>query len=127
MVTERNWLVVYEPFERWHGRNIPEFFEGQEFIPSSLMVRGSNLSQAPSIRSVELDETKSMDTDESKEYWYPEKRLLQIDHPFSALFLDIASIYGTTISVVVEISPNRPTSGAVVSRAFLVRCSKEDV
>lgn len=39
MVTERNWLVIYEPFERWTGRTIPEFFQGQEFIPSVLVVR----------------------------------------------------------------------------------------
>ena len=38
MVTERNWLVIYEPFERWTGRNIPEFFQGQEFVPSVLVV-----------------------------------------------------------------------------------------
>lgn len=38
MVTERNWLDVYEPFERWTGRNIPEFFQGQEFVPSILVV-----------------------------------------------------------------------------------------
>lgn len=38
MVTERNWLVVYEPFERWTGRTIPEFFQGQEFVPSVLVV-----------------------------------------------------------------------------------------
>ncbi|CAM9757021.1 unnamed protein product, partial [Laminaria digitata] len=39
MVTERNWLVIYDPFERWTGRTIPEFFQGQEFVPSVLMVR----------------------------------------------------------------------------------------
>ena len=38
MVTERNWLVIYEPFERWTGRTIPEFFQGQEFVPSVLVV-----------------------------------------------------------------------------------------
>ncbi|CAM9520656.1 unnamed protein product, partial [Discosporangium mesarthrocarpum] len=36
MVTERNWLDVYEPYERWTGRNIPSFFQGQEFVPSVL-------------------------------------------------------------------------------------------
>lgn len=43
MVTERNWLVVYEPFERWTGRTIPEFFQGQEFVPSVLVVSFSRV------------------------------------------------------------------------------------
>ena len=42
MVTERNWLDIYEPYERWTGRTIPEFFQGQEFVPSALVVSGTD-------------------------------------------------------------------------------------
>ena len=43
MVTERNWLVMYEPFERWTGRTIPEFLQGQEFVPSVLTVSSARV------------------------------------------------------------------------------------
>jgi DNA topoisomerase IA len=33
VVLERNYLLVY-PYDKWVGREIPEFVEGEEFLPS---------------------------------------------------------------------------------------------
>ena len=42
--------MIYEPFERWTGRTIPEFFQGQEFVPSVLTVSSARLFRAFSDR-----------------------------------------------------------------------------
>ncbi|CAN0317100.1 unnamed protein product, partial [Hapterophycus canaliculatus] len=66
MVTERNWLVIYAPFERWTGRTIPEFFQGQEFVPSAL-VMDEGMTQAPPLLSesdlIGLMDQKGIGTD----------------------------------------------------------------
>jgi DNA topoisomerase-3 len=48
MITERNWLVVYAPWEQWNSRTMPTFHQGQTFIPSELLMK-EGLTQPPQL------------------------------------------------------------------------------
>ncbi len=39
MISERNWLDVYVPWERWGEKSIPLFHQGQLFVPSMLQMK----------------------------------------------------------------------------------------
>ncbi len=41
MISERNWLDVYAPWERWGEKSIPLFHQGQLFVPSVLQMKQS--------------------------------------------------------------------------------------
>lgn len=38
IVLERNYLEVY-PYDKWTGKYLPDFFEGEEFMPSVCELR----------------------------------------------------------------------------------------
>ncbi len=39
MISERNWLDAYTPWERWGEKSIPLFHQGQLFVPSMLQMK----------------------------------------------------------------------------------------
>ncbi|CAM9932316.1 unnamed protein product, partial [Phaeothamnion confervicola] len=54
MITERNWLDIYDPWERWNARSIPTFHEGQEFVPSALEMTEGRTEPPPYLSESDL-------------------------------------------------------------------------
>ena len=54
MVTERNWLEVYHPYESWKGRKIPVYREGEVFSPTRLGFLAGRTEPPPLLSEDEL-------------------------------------------------------------------------
>ncbi|KAG5177013.1 DNA topoisomerase, partial [Tribonema minus] len=54
MITERNWLEIYHPWERWSDKAIPTFTVGQEFVPTSLMLTEGRTEPPPLLSESDL-------------------------------------------------------------------------
>lgn len=55
MILERNYLDVY-PYDKWSDKNIPVFTQGEELVPSRLIMHEGSTSPPTLISEPELIE-----------------------------------------------------------------------
>lgn len=53
IVTARNYLEVY-PYDKWASRSLPAFVEGEEFQPSSLLLKDGQTSAPKYLTEADL-------------------------------------------------------------------------
>ena len=53
VILNRNYLVVY-PYDKWSGKEIPEFQEGEEFQPTACELKDGNTSKPNLLTEADL-------------------------------------------------------------------------